>query len=132
MVKSARQQWKMKPFESEELVFCYNDLSTNKVIVDPETLKVNAIIDWEYAGFYPAQFEGKFFRGEGFWLRRQQLKLCVSLSLGICWGGRLKGALSFCLLVPKGEMVRACWMPMSGFNPMHKIYGQGQSDAAGG
>jgi hypothetical protein len=45
MVKSARQQWKMKPFESEELIFCYNDLPTNNVIVDPEMLKVNAIID---------------------------------------------------------------------------------------
>ncbi len=65
MVKSARQQWKMKPSESEELVFCHNDLSTNNVIVDPVTLKVNAIIDWEYAGFYPAQFEGKFFKRVG-------------------------------------------------------------------
>ena len=42
MVKSVRQQWKMK---SEDLVFCHNDLSTNNVIVDPKTLKVNAIID---------------------------------------------------------------------------------------
>ena len=61
MVKSARQQWKMKPLESEDLVFCHNDLSTTNVIVDPVTLKVNAIIDWEYSGFYPEQFEGKFF-----------------------------------------------------------------------
>ena len=65
MAKRARQQWKMKPFESEELVFCCNDLSTNNVIVDPETLKVNAISDSEYAGFYPAQFEGKFLKGWG-------------------------------------------------------------------
>jgi len=45
--------------------YCHNDLSTNNVIVDPETLKVNAIIDWEYAGFYPEQFEGKFFKRTG-------------------------------------------------------------------
>lgn len=51
--------------ESGELVFCYNDLSTNNVIVNPETLKVNAMIDWGYAGFYLAQFEGKFFKGWG-------------------------------------------------------------------
>ena len=38
--------------ESEELVFCYNDLSTNNVIVDPETLKVKAMIDWECTGFH--------------------------------------------------------------------------------
>ena len=83
----------MKPFESEELVFCYNDLSTNNVIVNPETLKVNAIIDWGYAGFYPAQFEGKFFKG---WGLLGSSSSCVSLSLGICWDGRLKGAVSVC------------------------------------
>lgn len=65
MAKSARQEWKMKPLESEDLVLCHNDLSMNNVIVDPETLKVNAIVDWEYAGFYPGQFEGKFFKRTG-------------------------------------------------------------------
>jgi aminoglycoside phosphotransferase len=65
MVRTARQQWKMKPRESEDLVFCHNDLSTHNVIVDPETLKVKAIIDWEYAGFYPEEFEGMFFRRPG-------------------------------------------------------------------
>lgn len=29
--------------------------------MDPETLKIKAIIDWEYAGFYPQEFEGMFF-----------------------------------------------------------------------
>jgi thiamine kinase-like enzyme len=65
MVKSGRQEWKMKPFESEELVFNHGDLSTYNVIVDPVTLKVKAVIDWEYAGFYPAQFEGNFFERVG-------------------------------------------------------------------
>lgn len=65
MVKSARQQWKMRPFESGDLVFCHNDLSANNVIVDPTTLKVNAIIDWEYAGFYPETFERNFFTRVG-------------------------------------------------------------------
>jgi aminoglycoside phosphotransferase len=65
MVKSSNKQWKMKSFESEDLVFCHNDLSTYNVIVDPVTLKVNAIIDWEYSGFYPEQFESKFFMRVG-------------------------------------------------------------------
>jgi aminoglycoside phosphotransferase len=65
MVKAMRQQWKMKPRESEDLVFCHNDLSTHNIIVDPVTLKVKAIIDWEYAGFYPKEFEGMFFRRPG-------------------------------------------------------------------
>lgn len=46
-------------------MFCHNDLSAHNVIVDPETLKVNAIIDWEYAGFFPEHFEGMFFRRPG-------------------------------------------------------------------
>jgi aminoglycoside phosphotransferase len=65
MVKAYRDQWKMKKRESEDLVFCHNDLSTHNVIVDPETLKINAIIDWEYAGYFPREFEGMFFRRPG-------------------------------------------------------------------
>ena len=55
----------MRPRESKDLVFCHNDLSTHNVIVDPETLAVKAIIDWEYAGFFPEEFEGMFFRRSG-------------------------------------------------------------------
>jgi molybdenum cofactor biosynthesis enzyme MoaA len=42
MVKAFRPEWKMKPRESKDLVFCHNDLSTHNVIVDPETLKVRS------------------------------------------------------------------------------------------
>lgn len=65
MVNGSISGWKMRSRESEDLVFCHNDLSTNNVIVDPETLKVNAIIDWEYAGFYLEQFEGRFYERLG-------------------------------------------------------------------
>jgi hypothetical protein len=74
----------MKSFESEELVFCYNDLPTNNMTVNPETLKVNAIINWGYAGFYPAQFEGKFFYRVGAFGCAGSSSSCVSLSLSIC------------------------------------------------
>ncbi|KLU91924.1 hypothetical protein MAPG_10873 [Magnaporthiopsis poae ATCC 64411] len=57
--------WVMKRRPTEDLVFCHNDLSTHNVIVDPQTLKVKAIVDWEYAGFFPAEFEGMFFRRPG-------------------------------------------------------------------
>ncbi len=46
-------------------MFCHGDLSAHNVIVDPETLKVKAIIDWEYAGFYPKEFEGLYFYRPG-------------------------------------------------------------------
>ncbi|KAJ4305949.1 hypothetical protein N0V88_000739, partial [Collariella sp. IMI 366227] len=32
-------------------VFCHNDLGQHNVIVDPKTLKISVIIDWEYGGF---------------------------------------------------------------------------------
>lgn len=65
MAKSHRQTWKMKPMESSDLVFCHNDFSAHNVIVDPVSLKVKAVIDWEYAGFYPREFESEFFRRPG-------------------------------------------------------------------
>jgi hypothetical protein len=55
----------MKPRDTEDLVFCHNDFSTYNVIANPETLKVNAILDWEYAGFFPPKFEGMYFRRPG-------------------------------------------------------------------
>lgn len=55
----------MKPRAYKDLVFCHNDFSAHNVIVDPETLKVNAVIDWEYAGFYPNEFEGVYYRRPG-------------------------------------------------------------------
>ena len=47
---SARPQWRIK---SENIIFCHNDLSTHNVIVGPESSRAEAIIDWEYAGFFP-------------------------------------------------------------------------------
>ncbi|KAI0056442.1 kinase-like protein [Artomyces pyxidatus] len=48
-----------------ELVLCHNDLGQHNVLVDEETLKITAIIDWEYAGFYPREFEAAFFKRRG-------------------------------------------------------------------
>ena len=48
-----------------DLVFSHNDLSAANVIVDPDTLKINAIIDWEYAGFYPLGFDRPFYKRRG-------------------------------------------------------------------
>lgn len=55
----------LKPFESDELVFCHDDLSQHNVLVDPETHVIQAIIDFEYSGFYPSFFESQFYRRVG-------------------------------------------------------------------
>lgn len=59
------KQWNMKLAETSEYVFCHNDLSQQNVIVDPTSLKVNAIIEWEYAGYFPRKFECPFFYRRG-------------------------------------------------------------------
>lgn len=63
-----QDRWNLKkksPSSNEEYGFCHNDLSQHNVIVDPDTLRIKAIIDWEYAGFYPDFFEGRFYRRPG-------------------------------------------------------------------
>ncbi|KAJ5953633.1 hypothetical protein N7454_000529 [Penicillium verhagenii] len=57
--------WSLKLAETPDYVFCHNDLSQYNIIVDPKTLKINAIIDWEYAGFFPEYFEAPFYKRRG-------------------------------------------------------------------
>lgn len=58
--------WRPKPNTGEEsYVFCHNDLGQHNVIVDPETLKIAAIIDWEYGGFWPEWFEQPYWQRQG-------------------------------------------------------------------
>lgn len=65
-----RQGWKMdscwRP-RSEihgDFVFCHNDLVPDNIIVDPKTLKIKAILDWEFGGFWPEWFEREFWERE--------------------------------------------------------------------
>jgi thiamine kinase-like enzyme len=60
MDKTVRDDWNLVPADEEEYAFCHNDLSQHNVLVDPISLKITAIIDWEYAGFFPAWFEMRF------------------------------------------------------------------------
>jgi Ser/Thr protein kinase RdoA (MazF antagonist) len=55
----------LRPSGPDEFVFCHNDLSQQNVIVDPLSLKILAIIDWEYAGFYPEFFDRPFYKRLG-------------------------------------------------------------------
>jgi aminoglycoside phosphotransferase len=49
----------------EDFVFCHNDLAQHNVIVDPETLNIKAIIDWEFSGFFPRWFEEAYWEKPG-------------------------------------------------------------------
>ncbi|CAH0023378.1 unnamed protein product [Clonostachys rhizophaga] len=51
------KRWKTLPRSEPEYVFQHGDLGAHNVIVNPDTLQVTALIDWEYAGFYPPGME---------------------------------------------------------------------------
>lgn len=55
-------KWSPTTSTSTPLVFCHNDLYPHNILVDPRTYEVTAILDWEYSGFYPPQFEQPLWR----------------------------------------------------------------------
>jgi thiamine kinase-like enzyme len=57
-----RSVWEPKELPEEEYVFCHGDLSRSNIMLDPETLDVLCIIDWEYGGFFPEEFEWPMWR----------------------------------------------------------------------
>ncbi|KAK4125625.1 kinase-like protein [Parathielavia appendiculata] len=66
LCETERDDWsRLRTSTHAEYVFCHNDCSQHNVIVNPDTLRIAAIVDWEYAGFYPAHFEFPFYRRKG-------------------------------------------------------------------
>ena len=63
--RTETDDWHLEHSTSDEYVFYHSDLSQQNVIVDPNTLKIKAIIDWEYAGFFPARFDFPFYKRLG-------------------------------------------------------------------
>jgi len=63
--KLYRFDWTFPRAQTAEYVFCHGDLAQQNILVDPQTLKITAIVDWEYAGFWPEYFEGMFFERYG-------------------------------------------------------------------
>lgn len=61
MLASKKDDWPRKVSKERRFVLCHDDLSQHNMVVDPQTLKIRAILDWEYAGFYPGYFEGPFW-----------------------------------------------------------------------
>ncbi|MCJ1386665.1 hypothetical protein MMC17_009791 [Xylographa soralifera] len=55
-------QWKQQFSPDEKFVFCHSDLSQSNILVDRKTLRIAAIIDWEYGGFFPRDHELPFYK----------------------------------------------------------------------
>ncbi|KAI0172213.1 kinase-like domain-containing protein [Hypoxylon sp. FL1284] len=49
--------WKTHPLKEPKYQFQHGDLAAQNILVDPHTLHVKALIDWEYAGFFPPGME---------------------------------------------------------------------------
>ncbi|KAI0395620.1 kinase-like domain-containing protein [Xylariaceae sp. FL0594] len=49
--------WKVLRLEEPKYVFQHGDLAAHNILIDPQTLEVKALIDWEYAGFFPPGME---------------------------------------------------------------------------
>lgn len=52
-----RKHWPIQHAKTPLFNFCHNDLSQHNIIMNPGTLQVEAIIDWEFSGFYLPEFE---------------------------------------------------------------------------
>ncbi|KAL2756923.1 hypothetical protein ACRALDRAFT_2101756 [Sodiomyces alcalophilus JCM 7366] len=57
--------WRPRSDVRGDFVFCHNDLGRHNVLVNPNTLKITAIIDWEFGGFWPEWFERPFWKRQG-------------------------------------------------------------------
>ncbi|KAI9664027.1 MAG: hypothetical protein M1821_007518 [Bathelium mastoideum] len=63
--KTPIDDWDLQMASNKEYVFCHNDLSQNNIIVDPDTLEIRAIVDWEYSGFFPEEFDAPYYKRLG-------------------------------------------------------------------
>ena len=46
---------------AECFVFCHYDLAPQNIFVDPKSLRVITLLDWEYSGYFEAEFDVRFF-----------------------------------------------------------------------
>jgi aminoglycoside phosphotransferase (APT) family kinase protein len=56
---------KFRENPANSFVFCHGDLNATNILIDPETYEIKCIIDWEYAGFYPPELEGRWWTRPG-------------------------------------------------------------------
>ncbi|CZT53495.1 uncharacterized protein RSE6_15091 [Rhynchosporium secalis] len=52
-----RPSCETKTSDEEEYVMTHGDLGPHNVMMDVETLEVISIIDWEYSGYFPPEFQ---------------------------------------------------------------------------
>ncbi|KAK5689749.1 putative endonuclease lcl3 [Elasticomyces elasticus] len=63
------KEWERVVSREPKFVLCHNDLSQGNIFIDRNTHAIAAIIDWEYAGYYPPELEEKLWKHDSndFW-----------------------------------------------------------------
>ena len=59
--RDKRAYWPSRSTCTQEFSFCHNDLAQHNIIMNPKTLEVEAILDWELSGFYTEAFETPYW-----------------------------------------------------------------------
>lgn len=54
---SGKAAFRTLPLQTPDYTFQHGDLAAHNIMIDAATLKVKALIDWEYAGFFPVGME---------------------------------------------------------------------------
>lgn len=67
-----RRAWPRISSETEDFVLCHNDLAPQNIFIDPSSFQIVGIIDWEFAGYFPQDFELPLWR-EFEWKNRQKI-----------------------------------------------------------
>ncbi|CEJ83192.1 hypothetical protein VHEMI03212 [[Torrubiella] hemipterigena] len=49
--------WKTIPLEQPGYIFQHGDMAAHNILIDRSSLQVNALIDWEHAGYFPSGME---------------------------------------------------------------------------
>lgn len=52
-----KKHWNTLPLRTAEYIFQHGDIAASNLIMDLQTLQVKALIDWEYAGYFPPGME---------------------------------------------------------------------------
>jgi aminoglycoside phosphotransferase (APT) family kinase protein len=88
--RSVQKDWKVITSEHPTFVFCHTDLSRGNIILNPETYKIVAVIDWEYAGYGPEWFERKLWRSEPWTRTREEEEAFIEVGRVFLTGGEPK------------------------------------------
>jgi hypothetical protein len=55
--RDKRHHWGRASRPNPDYRLCHLDLGRQNIFVDPDSFQITDIIDWEYAGFFPVEFE---------------------------------------------------------------------------